>query len=211
MKAIYLLSGLGADKRVFDFIDFAEFKVIHIYWITPLGNESIESYARRLTNQIKTVKPTLLGVSFGGLLAIEIAKQIETEKVILISSAKTKFDIPFYFRAAGQLKLIKIIPARILKTVNSLTFWFFGAVTEKEKDLLRTIITETDSKFLKWAVEKIVNWKNISELPTLTHIHGTDDKILPLRTANYKIANGGHLMIISKGAELSKLIHKILE
>lgn len=106
MREIYLLSGLGADKRVFDFIDLSGFKTNHVDWVAPIDNESIENYAKRLLRQIKTKRPIIIGVSFGGMVTVEIAKQIETEKVILISSAKTRLDIPFYFRIIGQLRLI---------------------------------------------------------------------------------------------------------
>jgi pimeloyl-ACP methyl ester carboxylesterase len=211
MKDIYLLSGLGADKRVFDFIDFSGFRVNHVDWIEPAGNESIESYAKRLLVQIKTNRPVLIGVSFGGMVAVEIAKLIETEKVIVISSATTKLDIPIYFRIVGQLRLSKLIPPRFLKTTNSLTYWFFGAETEKENELLRVIIEETDDRFLNWALDKIANWEN-QTLPTnVVHIHGTNDKILPLRKADFEVSNGGHLMVVNKAEEISGLIRKILD
>jgi pimeloyl-ACP methyl ester carboxylesterase len=210
MREIYLLSGLGADKRVFDFVDLSGFKLNHVDWIDPTDNESIESYAKRLLVQIRTKRPTIIGVSFGGMLTVEIAKQIETEKVILISSAKTRFDIPFYFRIIGQLGLNKLVPSRIFKTVNSLTYWFFGTTKKKEKELLKAIIKETDRKFLSWAIDKIVNWRNTTLLTDLTHIHGTDDKILPFKTADIKVSNGGHLMIINKGNDISGLIRQIL-
>lgn len=210
MREIYLLSGLGADKRVFDFVDFSGFKVTHINWVNPFDNESIENYAKRLLGQIKTNRPTIIGVSFGGMISVEIAKQIETEKVIVISSAKTKFDIPLYFRIVGQLQLNKLIPTRALKTVNGLTYWFFGTKTKEENELLSAIIKETDSRFLKWAVDKIANWRNTTLLTNLTHIHGTTDKILPLKTADFKVANGGHLMIMNKGEEIGELIRRII-
>ncbi len=104
-KRLYILSGLGADEQVFQRLDFSGFATTFIKWKTPHENESIEQYAKRLLDQITTIKPTIIGLSFGGIIAIEIAKQIETEKVILISSAKTKFEIPFYFRFIGLLRI----------------------------------------------------------------------------------------------------------
>ena len=210
MREIYLLSGLGADKRVFDFIDLSGFKMNHVDWIAPADNESIESYATRLLGQIRTNRPIIIGVSFGGMVTVEIAKQIETEKVILISSAKTRSDIPFYFRIIGQFGLNKLMPTRILKSVNGLTYWFFGTKTKKENELLKAIIRETDSKFLSWAIDKIVNWRNATLITNLTHIHGTDDKILPSKTADINVSNGGHLMIVNKGKDISGHIRQIL-
>jgi esterase/lipase len=210
MRDIYLLSGLGADKSAFNFIDLSGFNANHIEWVNPVENEQIENYAKRLSKQIQTDNPIVIGVSFGGIMAVEIAKQIKTEKIILISSVKTKHEIPLSFRFVGYLKIHRIIPIKFFKQVNRLTYWLFGAKTKNEKELLMTIIKRTDTNFLRWAIDKIVNWKNTTQFPNLFHIHGTDDKILPLRAADYKICNGGHLMIVNKGAELTALIRKIL-
>ena len=108
MKTIYIFSGLGADERVFNKINFGNKKVVYIKWILPTKDENLGHYAFRISNQIQTYKPLLIGLSFGGMMAIEVAKHIDTEKIILISSAKTKYEIPFYFRLAGKLSLHKI-------------------------------------------------------------------------------------------------------
>jgi esterase/lipase len=66
---------------------------------------TLQSYAIRLSAQIDTPKPIILGVSFGGMIAIEIAKYIGCQQVIIVSSAKTKYEIPFICRFFGLLKL----------------------------------------------------------------------------------------------------------
>lgn len=113
MKELFLISGLGADKRVFNFLDLRRYKIHHIEWIDPATHESIERYAKRISTQIVKEKPILIGISFGGMIAVEIGKQIETEKIILISSARSKKDLPSNF-LARKLKLHTLIPARFL-------------------------------------------------------------------------------------------------
>jgi pimeloyl-ACP methyl ester carboxylesterase len=108
-----------------------------IKWISPEDNETIENYAGRLLSQIKTPEPVLIGLSFGGLIAVEVAKQIEVQKVILIASAKTKNEIPLYYRLAGRMGLHKILPARLLKRSNFMTNWFFGAKSTSDASCLR--------------------------------------------------------------------------
>jgi len=210
MRELYLLSGLGADKRVFDCLDLSDYKINHVNWIDPLADETIADYAQRLLKQIPTDNPTLIGVSFGGIMAIEIGKRIKTDKIILISSARLKSDIPIYYRIVGQFGLHRLMPNSLLKKVNKLTYWFFGVMNEKERSMLKTIIAQTDTKFLKWAIDKIVNWKNDTLLGNVTLIHGTADRILPFNHADTQIKNGGHLMIINKADELSVLIRKSL-
>lgn len=96
--------------------------------------ETIESYAARIRSQIKTKNPILLGISFGGMMAVEVAKQIETDKVILISSAKTKHELPSYYRFSGKLRLYKIIPTWILKSANMVVYWFFGVQSKSDNN-----------------------------------------------------------------------------
>ena len=49
---IYAISGLGADKRVFQFLKL-EHEFIPIDWIDPLKNESIAEYAKRFSSIIE--------------------------------------------------------------------------------------------------------------------------------------------------------------
>lgn len=210
MKELFLLSGLGADKRVFEFLDLSGYKLNYIEWVMPEKDESIEQYAKRLLPQINDPKPVLVGVSVGGIMAVEIGKLIETDKIILISSAKTKFEIPIYYRLIGQLRLHNRMPANLLKNTPALANWFFGAENKRDRELLEKIILETDNKFLEWAIDKIVRWKNQTASKNIVHIHGSNDRLLPNRKADYSIEEGGHFMIVNKADEVSKAIRNLM-
>ncbi|HOX83496.1 MAG TPA: alpha/beta hydrolase, partial [Chryseolinea sp.] len=181
MKNLYLLSGLGADKRVFNFLDFGNHNIHHIVWIRPLENESLSEYAKRLCNEISCPYPILIGVSFGGIVAMEMGKFIKTEKIILISSARTRKDIPLRFKLTGKLKLHKTIPPSFKVRNNPVQSWLFGVKTTSEKELLTSILLDTDPYFLRWAIDKLVCWKNEDLLENVKQIHGTKDKILPFK------------------------------
>jgi len=211
-KQLYIFSGLGADERAFQNLDFSGYAVTYIKWIQPQKSEPIENYAKRILDQIKTARPLLIGLSFGGLVAVEISKLIETEKTILISSMKTKSEIPFYYRLAGKFRIHKLLPTGLLKKSNFITNWFFGAQTRFDKQLLKQILMDTDSVFLTWAIDKIVSWKNIEKIQNLVHIHGERDRILPLKFINYdlSIEKGGHLMALNKSKELSGFLRQII-
>jgi pimeloyl-ACP methyl ester carboxylesterase len=212
-KTLYLFSGLGADERAFERLNLSRYLVVFIKWISPKKGETLESYATRLLKQIPTPDPLLIGLSFGGMMAVEVAKQIRTEKVILIASAKTKKEIPIYYRLAGKLYLHKLLPAKILKWPNALAYWLFGITTIEDKLVLAQILNDTDPRFLKWAIDKVARWKNTTELPNIKHIHGTADRVLPFRFVNSDVAvnQGGHLMTLNKAAELSQQLKVILE
>lgn len=147
-------------------------------------------------------------------MAIEVAKPIETEKVILISSAKTREEIPFYYRAIGYTRLHRLIPAKLLKSSNFLTNWFFGVETPEGKALLKSIITDTDPVFLKWAIEKILTWSHREPTPIqLQHLHGDQDRILPIRFVQNPILikGGGHLMTLDKHEEINWSLDIVLK
>lgn len=211
-KELYIFSGLGADERVFQRLDFSGFSTTFIKWVVPHDTDTIEHYATRLLDQINTTKPILIGLSFGGLIAVEVAKQIETEKVILIASAKTKNEIPFYYRFTGQLGLHKLLPTQLLKKSNFITNWFFGTTSPFDKQLLKQILIDTDPTFLKWAIDKVARWTNQTQTKNIFHIHGSSDKILPLSyvKCNSTITNGGHLMTLNKADELSQILRQQL-
>lgn len=207
---VYLISGLGADRRVFEKIDLPEHTLIHVDWIKPNNNESLANYARRLLPQLQSNRPVLVGVSFGGLVAIEIARHIDTHKVILISSARTFRAIPLLYRLAGSLGIHRIIPSFLLKQVNAFLFYFFGIKREKDKDLFQRIMKDTDDFFLRWAIDQIVKWRGDFELMNVHTIHGSKDRILPMKRCDYVIEGGGHFMIVDRADEITTALRKIL-
>lgn len=212
MTPIYIFSGLGTDERVFQLLDFTDLSVTFVRWIAPEPGEKISQYAHRLLGQITEQKPILLGLSFGGIMAVEIAKLIDTEQLILISSAKTKYEIPFYYRLAGKVGVHKLMPTSLMVRPFALTNWLFGATSTFDKQILREVLANTNTKFLAWAIDQIARWQNTTIHPNLKHIHGTADRILPYQfvSSDLTIEQGGHLMTLNKAGELTKAIRSLL-
>ena len=193
---------------MFQNFSFEGFEVVHIDWDLPLENETLQNYALRISENIKDENAILIGLSFGGILSVEISKIKKFKKVFLLSSAKTKFEIPFYYRFLGKLNLLRIIPSSILKRVNSLTYLVFGAKTNFEKNLLKDIIKNTDKHFLKWALHQIMNWKNENYSENIVHIQGDSDLILPHNFIKYDylIKDGTHFMTLNQSKEIETII-----
>ena len=193
---------------MFQNFSFEGFEVVHIDWDLPLENETLQNYALRISENIKDENAILIGLSFGGILSVEISKIKKFKKVFLLSSAKTKFEIPFYYRVLGKLNLLKIIPNSILKRVNYLTYLVFGAKTNFEKNLLKDIIKNTDKHFLKWALHQIMNWKNENYSENIVHIQGDSDLILPHNFIKYDylIKDGTHFMTLNQSKEIETII-----
>lgn len=211
----YFISGLGADKRIFSKLKLDEkINIIHVNWITPNKDESLASYAQRLSSVIDLSQPfALVGVSFGGMIAVEIAKILKPVTTIIISSTMLAAQLPTLYRFAGQLGLLKLIPAKLLKSSNKLTqHYYFGTRSSNEKTLLSKIIKDTDPHFLKWAIGSILSWRNTIKPNGIYHIHGTNDKILYSKTAqpDFIIENGTHFMVYQNAEEISGIINSVI-
>ena len=212
LKPIYFVSGLGADERIFQWLRYDGFRPVHIRWIPPQKGESIESYAQRLSEQIVDEQPTIVGLSFGGMIAVEIAKQVDAEKVILLSTVKKTSEVPLYFKLFRAFPIHRIFPFKsTLWAIYWLADWLFSPEGSDEKRLLKTVLKETDPHFLKWALHRVVVWKNQDIPESVVHIHGKRDRIFPFRfvSPDYAVENCGHLMVMNRAEEISTLLAKL--
>jgi len=211
-KNIYCISGLGADERAFDRIKIDGCLLHHLNSISPLPNEDLSSYAKRMSEQVKKPNPILLGLSFGGMIAVEMAKHIDIEKLILISSVKTSNEVPRWMRIVGTLNLHKLIPIRTNRFTEKADDRRMGIETREEKNFVDHYRRTADQKYVDWAVDQILNWKN-TWLPSNTfHIHGENDRMFPLKNiqATHVIKKGTHIMILNRADEISTCIGQII-
>jgi pimeloyl-ACP methyl ester carboxylesterase len=211
-KNIYCISGLGADEGAFERLNINGCCLHFLKWILPVPNESLSSYASRMTGQIKEDRPVILGLSFGGMIAVEMAKQIAVEKLILISTVKTSNEIPRWMRIAGTLNLHKLIPIKTNRFTEKADDRRMGIETDEEKNFVDYYRKKADRKYIDWAIDQILNWRN-SWVPENTfHIHGEHDRMFPLRNiqATHVIKNGTHIMILNRAQEISECIEQIV-
>ncbi len=212
MKKVYFISGLGADRRVFTLLDLSFCEPVFIDWIKPEVNESLEHYALRLKAYITEPSPVIVGISFGGMLATEIAKADNNSKVIIISSNKTAKEFPPYLKTGNYFPVYKWTSASMAKSFMLRSSWILGGKNKESKKMLRQIILDSDTGFVKWAISAILKWKN-REIPlNLTHIHGTADRLLPYRYVkpDYTVNGGTHVMTLDNHETLSALLRQIL-
>lgn len=208
---IFAVSGLGADERVFDYLTL-DHEIVPIKWIAPRKKETILLYSKRLIEEYKLLDEkdyALLGVSFGGLVAIEISKIVKPMWTILISSVETKKELRPIIKLLGRSRILNIIPRIFLKPPVFFAQFMFGT---KQKNLLKAILKDTDLNFTKWALRELTTWKNQTHLSNLIKIGGSCDKLLPPRGANnILIEDGGHFMIVDKAKAISNILNEILK
>jgi pimeloyl-ACP methyl ester carboxylesterase len=210
---VYFISGLAADKRVFKYIQLPEgYEAVHLDWITPHKKESLQDYSIRLAESIQTTEPfALLGLSMGGMIASEIAKKYPPVITILLSSISSYKHLPTHLKLVGKLGLHKLMPVSVVKSA-AIMKRLFTAETPEDKTTLKQIIRESDTQFIRWAMDAILKWRNEDIPQPIYHLHGTRDEILPVKYAKptHFIQKGGHLMVMNRAAEVNRFLEEAL-
>ena len=204
---LYGISGLGADKRVFKYLNL-DVEFIPIDWITPLPGEQLEDYAIRLSEKVNINEEFgILGVSFGGLVAVEISKKLNPAITILISSIETRNELRAIYKVIGKTKILKLFSSILFNPPIKIATWLFGT---QEKELLKQILDDTNLKFAKWSIIQLTSWANTEKLSNkVVRIEGTKDKMLPSAKAEdtFLISGGQHFMIVDRATEISEIIN----
>ena len=212
MRTIFCISGLGADERAFSKLKIHGHQLKVIPWLQPRPKETLEHYTARMRAGITEENPILMGLSFGGMVCIEIAKQIKVEKIIIISSIKSSEELPLWMRTVAKLKLNKILPVGSSKLTAPLQNHFLGVSTSEEKEMVSISRKKATKQYTDWAVHQAINWKNDWQHPEIYHIHGDNDRMFPIKKVKpqYILKDAGHFMIMNRAGEVSECINSIL-
>jgi pimeloyl-ACP methyl ester carboxylesterase len=210
---VYCIPGIGADYRLFTHIRLPEgYTPSYIHWVDPLEKEKLSDYAFRLTGQIDTSNPFILvGVSLGGMMAVEIAKRVPPVCTIIISSIPVTTHLPGYFRFAGKLGMGKLIPASFLKIASS-TKHALTMRSAANRKLMFDIIRAGDDRFIRWALNAVLEWENKEVPQPFYHIHGTRDEIFPisLTVPTHIVEKGGHMSLVSQPEVVNSMLKQII-
>ena len=210
---VYFISGLGADKTVFQLLDLQYCEPVFIDWITPFKHETLQQYALRLKKEKGMEDDAIIvGLSFGGMLATEIAKAFPKARIIILSSAKTKNEIPALYRVGNYVPMYQWLPNGLQKYFMRSYEKMFGVTSTQGKEIYQALIKNADISFNNWAVWALLHWDNMQVPTNLVHVHGTNDKILYYKNVHCDItvANGGHLMVMEQAAEISAMLKKLI-
>jgi surfactin synthase thioesterase subunit len=214
MLNVYCIPGMGVDGRLFKNLQINNAKIHHIKWLTPLKNEQMREYAIRLSEQIDTSEPfVLVGVSFGGMCSVEIAKYLNPVKTFVISSCKKSNELPLKINFWKNFSLYRKLSDAIYIKGAMLVKKQFGVTTKDQSDKFLEMLKSAPENYFSGAVHCIMNWKNDIIPDGIIHIHGTADRVLPHKKINcdYKLVGGDHFMIVTRAREINEIIKKELE
>ncbi|MGB5943126.1 MAG: alpha/beta hydrolase [Leeuwenhoekiella sp.] len=213
-QAVYLMPGMAANPSIFENIALPEedYELRWLHWQMPEKGESLSAYAKKMTALIKTEYPVLIGVSFGGILVQEMAKTIATRKVIIISSVKTKFELPRRMQFSRKLGLYRVAPTGLVRKLEQFAKYAFGEKIKHRIALYQKYLSVDDPIYLDWALENMLCWDQETPADGLVHIHGTADPVFPFKYINgcIPVKDGTHIMVITKYKWFNENLPKII-
>lgn len=211
---VYFVPGMAANPLIFENIKLPEnqFKMHWLEWLIPVENESISDYSKRMVEKIEHDNVVLLGVSFGGIVAQEMSKHLTLRKLFVVSSVKTKHELPKRMKLAKLTKAYKFLPTSLIENIDSLANYTFGKSIKKRVSLYRKYLSIRDKIYLDWAIEQMVCWEQDKPIPGAIHIHGEKDAVFPHKHLGdcITVKGGTHIMIINKYKWFNENLPKLI-
>ncbi len=211
---VYMMPGMAAEPTIFNRIRLPEnqFQIHWLEWMIPEDNETLESYAKRMITKIDHENIVLLGVSFGGVLVQEMSKFMKLRKLIVVSSVKSKHELPKRMKIAKFMKAYKYAPTQLLSNLDVLKKYAFNDTIAKRIDLYKTYIAVNDKRYLDWALKEMICWEQEEPNPDAIYINGDNDAVFPHSCGgNCIVIKGGtHIMIIFKSQWFNENLPKLI-
>jgi pimeloyl-ACP methyl ester carboxylesterase len=195
---IFALPGMGADRRVFPGAWQELEGVKFVEWTPYASARSIPELATAIAaGEGVADGDSLIGTSLGGMVACEIAKLRQIDRLVLVASAVSRDEV------SGLLTLLRPLalyaPVKLVKTLSS----------SVPGDLAR-MMGDADEGFVRSMCGAIVAWRSSDAAHHgMIRIHGRNDLvILPPKRADL-LLNGGHLIAMTHAKECVAFLEQV--
>ena len=213
---LILLPGLGADARQFT----PQREVVaHLEvprWIEPTDGEPLSHYAKRMADTLDVSTPFFLGgASFGGMVALEMARHVRPEAILLIGSCRSVVAIPSSLRGIARLGArLPHLSMLFFKWMAPIIVRDLRQMTPPHKRLFLDMLAAVKPDFFRWALQAIASWGSETPPAVAIHqIHGQLDRVLPLDPTQADViivADAGHLINLTHIRQVNAFIQEIL-
>ena len=216
MNIVYL-PGLETDERLF-FPLKERFGGSSLQWLEPVKNETLSDYAKRIAEQISMKENSslhLVGLCFGGVVAMEIAQHIEVKSIVTMNVPGDSKDIREEFRNAVQIG--SKMPLTVLKGLLAMKGPSFYQEKEELNDEQTAVLSDMmkglNMEFLRWAAVASAEWNQPTPFefscPHLA-LHGGKNQIIktPKVMKTERLQEAGHLIPLTHFDELSSRLEQ---
>lgn len=211
---VYFFPGQGSDKRIFQNIELDSNYIKNCFdYPTPSKGITLQEFAFLYIDSIDQSKPFILvGQSMGGMICTELADTLNPLKTIIVSSAKYHDELPWNYRFQKKVPLNRLVPGSIMKLGALILQPIYEPDRRLYKKECRNMLQSRDRQYYSRTVNMIINWERDTFPDNIIHIHGDIDNTLPIRNVNCNIVieGGSHMMVLTRGPEISALINDVL-
>lgn len=208
---VYLFPGQGSDERIFRELKFdPACRIVHIKYPVPEKRTMLAGFSKQIAQQIDTTGTDyiFIGVSLGGMICSELSERYHPKKIIIISSAKCRSELPFRYRFQKYIPLYKWIPPFLIKGGALFLQPIVEPDRRRYKSVFKSMLKSKSSRYLKRTIAMIVTWDKKDPGKNIVHIHGSNDHTLPARhvKADTIISGGSHMMTLTKHELINDLL-----
>lgn len=195
----YLLPGMGANTSMYNGAWRNLHNVVFLDWPRHQGDTALSDVATRLIQEHGiTANDWIGGSSLGGMVAIEIYKQLNNPVVVLLGSAMNRDEIQPLLRTLSPLA-----SATPIKFIQSLTKNSGNSVIE--------MFQNSDPDFIKAMCAAIMRWDGFTgDRKMILRIHGEKDIVIKCPKDAEIIKSAGHLVAMTHSDECVRIIEKKL-
>ncbi|MDB5106419.1 MAG: hypothetical protein JWP91_4108 [Fibrobacteres bacterium] len=212
---VYFFPGLGADSSLAPFHYLPGLEVHWIEWPKYFGETWDEFIAEIRKKNAFEPGSIYAGISFGGLVAQRMASETGAKGIILIGSFSDIGSIAWILRSMMPLAFI-LPPAffRIRFVPRILIRYYFGIRSKAALDLFRDMAEKLDGRKTRDLIRFIAAGAegNPPQAPIL-RIHGSRDRILPIRKQRVDLAieGAGHFISMTDSPQVNARILEWIE
>ncbi len=211
---LILFSGMGGDSRLYRHIRIPEVEMVTPDHVPPEAGESLPQYAARIAEGHKIQPGDVVGgISFGGMIAGEIANQRPVAGLILLGSCLRPSRFPLVFRWAERVG--RFVPDFVFaaRSWSPLLRWRFAPIDDAAAECLADMARNCPMSQIRAFGRMALDWPGAENLtcPVLS-VHGDWDRVIPLSFAEPGIVlkDAGHAFTLTHVPETVAAVRKFI-
>ena len=183
LNMIHVYPGMGATSAMYNEAWRSLANAKFHDWPKWNGETSLELWAKHLIDEHGILEgDIIIGSSLGGMIACEIANQLELQEIILLGSAIDPKEINSLL--AWLKPLAKFAPIEVLQ--------FSGSKVPSE---IAAMFSQSNPQFIRAMCQAIFAWQDLKVDIKVSRIHGSNDLVIPCpQNVDHIIAKAGHLI-----------------
>jgi len=214
---LILISGMGADQRLFHAQKDAFARLIAVPWIPVEPGDTLASYARRMAATFDPGGPCFVGgCSFGGMVAQEMTWHLDARACFLIASVRGPAEFPWRLRVLRPF--VWLLPGWCAEIPRRLTGCILAVAGKRMRPTTRSVFrqfADCSGRHVRWAGLAALGWRPTAAAPRcpVFQIHGDRDRVLPCRLTrpDVIVPGAGHLLPLTHADAVNEFLRSRME